>query len=556
MPLIFSPQTGADAPSAASETLRDEMPRRGDAAPVRAALDRLEAAFGQAFLLIDANTGALESDAATDMGWDVASRLPLIAEVARRGRAEFVEHEAPLSMLVVPLGGLERGASLVAIAVFLTMHVQRDAEIMSAARVFGIDALRALAWARHAEVWSTRVLQRLADATLEAFVQRFQLDYLQREINEAVAHAHETYAELGLLHRLTRRMALSDDDGQLWRWSAQWLAESVPAQCVAIVPRQGLPEVVQGQCPLAARELADMLQRLGPAADRPLLLNRFHTSAKTWGYPTVRELACTPISDGAVVAGWLLAINHAGDAAAGGCEFGSAEVRLLESVSTILGVHRSNTGLIHRQADLFGAAVRALISTIEAKDRYTLGHSERVARIAVCLAERLRLSKSEVDTLYLGGLLHDIGKIGVDNQVLNKPGILTREEFDEIKRHPKLGYDILCGVRQLEPVLPIVLHHHEAWDGSGYPHGLKGDDTPLLARVTAVADAFDAMSSDRPYRRGLPDAKLDAIFREGAGRQWDPLVIDAFFEIRDEVRYAARDAAFDEVPLDAAAWVN
>jgi putative nucleotidyltransferase with HDIG domain len=251
-----------------------------------------------------------------------------------------------------------------------------------------------------------------------------------------------------------------------------------------------------------------------------------------------------------------LAINHNGAANGGVCEFGSAEVRLLESVSTILGVHRSNTGLFHRQADLFGAAVRALISAIDAKDNYTHGHSERVARVSMCLAERLHLPKAEVNTIYLGGLLHDIGKIGVDDAVLNKPGPLTPEEFDKIKQHPQLGYDILCGVRQLDRILPIVLHHHEAWDGSGYPHGLKSDETPLLARVTAVADAFDAMSSDRPYRRGMPDEKLDAIFREGAGRQWDPMVIDAFFDVRDEVRQAARDAAFSTVPLDAMSWVD
>jgi hypothetical protein len=302
MPLTPSPLPIDDASSTAPDALREEPTRRGDAAPVRAALDRLEIAFGQPFMLVDANTGALESDATTDVGWDIAARLPLIAEVARRGRAESVEHESPLSMLVVPLGGLERGASLVAISVFLTMRVERDAQIMSAARVFGVDSLRALAWARHAEVWSTRVLQRLADATLDALVQRFQLDHLQREINEAVAHARDTYAELGLLHRLTRRLALSDDDGQLWRCSAQWLAESVPAQCLAIVPREGLPEVIQGQCPLAPRELADMLQRLGPTVERPLLLNRFHTAALTWGYPTVRELACTPIAEGSGIA--------------------------------------------------------------------------------------------------------------------------------------------------------------------------------------------------------------------------------------------------------------
>jgi HD-GYP domain-containing protein (c-di-GMP phosphodiesterase class II) len=156
----------------------------------------------------------------------------------------------------------------------------------------------------------------------------------------------------------------------------------------------------------------------------------------------------------------------------------------------------------------------------------------------------------------LGGLLHDIGKIGIDDQVLNKPGALTPDEYEQIKRHPQLGYDILRGVRQLQKILPIVLHHHEAWDGSGYPHGLAGESTPLLARITATADAFDAMSSDRPYRRGMADEKIDVIMREGAGRQWDPDVIDAFFVCRDKIRRAAENVEIGSVPLDPLQWVD
>jgi putative nucleotidyltransferase with HDIG domain len=564
MPLTSTLSSVADDTPASAATLRGErgvLPR---------ALKRLETAFAQPFVLLDAQSGELQISRPDQPGWDFYSRLPVLAEVAERGTPEIVEHESPLSLLAVPLTALERGASLVAVAVFVTSSAECEAEIAAAARVFGVDAGRALAWARRAEVWPERAILRMAEATIDNLAQRSHLDYLEHEINEAVAHARDTYAELGLLHRLTRRLTLSDDDGQLWRRAAQWLAESVPAQCLAIVPRRPdqsavesssdgartAPVVVHGQCPVPADELAELIERLGSATRRPLLLNRFHTSALTWGYPAVRELACTPILDGTQIEGWLLAINHNGQANGGVCEFGSAEIRLLESVGTILGVHRSNTGLMHRQADLFSAAVRALISAIDAKDRYTHGHSERVARVAMCLAEQLRLPKPDVNTIYLGGLLHDIGKIGVDDQVLNKPGALTPEEFEQIKQHPQLGYDILREVRQLERILPIVLHHHEAWDGSGYPHGLRGEQTPLLARVTAVADAYDAMSSDRPYRRGMPDEKLDAIFREGAGRQWDPTVVEAFFAARDKVRHVAADAMLATVPLDAAAWVN
>jgi HD-GYP domain-containing protein (c-di-GMP phosphodiesterase class II) len=441
---------------------------------LKSALRALEAAFNQSFCLVDAKTG--ESLSTTSgLPCDIAPRLGLLAEAAKRGKPEIIEHESPLSMLAVPLGRLEHGDSLAAVSVFLHMEADSEADMASAARVFGVDAGRALAWARKAEVWTPRVLIRLADTTLDNLVQRAQLSYFEHEINEAVAHARDTYAELGLLHRLARRLNVSQDEGQLWRRAVEWLADAVPAQCLAIVPRAGGSgevrpadgasggEVIRGECPLPPRQLVQLAERLGESAHRPLVLNRAHTSAVTWTYPLVRELVSAPIVEGATITGWLLAINHKGTASEDICEFGSAEMRLLESASTLLGIHRSNTGLFRRQADLFDAAVRALISAIDAKDRYTHGHSDRVARIAVCLAEHMRLSKDEVSTIYLGGLLHDIGKIGIDDQVLNKPGALSAEEFEHIKQHPRLGYDILRGVKQLEKILPIVLHHHEAW---------------------------------------------------------------------------------------------
>jgi putative nucleotidyltransferase with HDIG domain len=492
-----------------------------------------------------------------------------LCAVAQRGRPEIIEHEAPLSMLAVPLRQLDQGPALVAVSLFLNMRVDNEAEIASAARLFGVDALRALEWSRQAEVWTPRILVRMAETTLDNVLQRTQLSHLEHEINEAVAHARDTYVELGLLHRLARNLDISHEPGDLWNSAVTWLADAVPAQCIAAISRRnehteqsslfgenGPGEIVFRECPVEPTELRDMMERLGKAARRPLVLNRSHTSGPTWGHPTVRELASAPIMQRGQLEGWLLALNHTGADGEQLCEFGSAEIRLLDSVSTILAVHRHNTGLFLRQGDLFASSVRALTSAIDAKDRYTHGHSERVARYAVCIAEQYGLAREDLDTIYLGGLLHDIGKIGIDDQVLNKPGALTPDEYEQIKRHPQLGYDILRGVRQLQKILPIVLHHHEAWDGSGYPHGLAGESTPLLARITATADAFDAMSSDRPYRRGMADEKIDVIMREGAGRQWDPDVIDAFFVCRDKIRRAAENVEIGSVPLDPLQWVD
>ena len=148
----------------------------------------------------------------------------------------------------------------------------------------------------------------------------------------------------------------------------------------------------------------------------------------------------------------------------------------MASVATILGIHCGNIALYHEQAEFFASVVRALTSAIDAKDPYTCGHSDRVARLSVCLARELGCNKEDLNTIYLSGLLHDIGKIGIDDNVLRKPGPLTPEELEHIKTHPDLGCRILDGVKQLDKVLPVVRHHHEAWNGGGYPDGLKGEE--------------------------------------------------------------------------------
>jgi putative nucleotidyltransferase with HDIG domain len=225
----------------------------------------------------------------------------------------------------------------------------------------------------------------------------------------------------------------------------------------------------------------------------------------------------------------------------------------MTSVAVILGIHSGNNALYREQSDFFASMVRAFTSAIDAKDQYTCGHSDRVARLSVCLARQMGCSSEELNTIYLSGLLHDIGKIGIDDNVLRKPGKLTPEELDHIMQHPELGYRILHGVKQLDKVLPVVLHHHEAWDGRGYPHGLRGEECPKLARIVAVADSIDAMSSDRPYRKGMPDEKLDRILREGAGSQWDPRIIDAVFRVREEIRRIGK-AERTQLSLDVEKW--
>jgi HD-GYP domain-containing protein (c-di-GMP phosphodiesterase class II) len=167
-------------------------------------------------------------------------------------------------------------------------------------------------------------------------------------------------------------------------------------------------------------------------------------------------------------------------------------------------------------------------SAIDARDPYTQGHSERVAKLGYEIAKILGISESACQEIYLAGLLHDLGKIGVPDHILHKAGALTDEEFAVIKQHPEIGHRIIERLGKLHFVLPGVLHHHERWDGKGYPHALKQESIPLMARILAVADSFDAMTSSRPYRGAMPIERAAAVIRDGAGQQWDTAIVDCF----------------------------
>ncbi|MER3436297.1 MAG: hypothetical protein C4346_00955, partial [Chloroflexota bacterium] len=171
-------------------------------------------------------------------------------------------------------------------------------------------------------------------------------------------------------------------------------------------------------------------------------------------------------------------------------------------------------------------ALSSLVDVVELRDPYTAGHSRRVATTARLIAERLGLSAEEADLIESAGRVHDLGKVAIDPAVLMKPTKLTIEEQREIERHASLGADVLANFATYRQGTRLVRHHHERWDGRGYPDGLAGETIPLGARILAVADTFDALTSDRPYRKGMSAEKAAAILREGAGSQWDGDVVD------------------------------
>ena len=176
------------------------------------------------------------------------------------------------------------------------------------------------------------------------------------------------------------------------------------------------------------------------------------------------------------------------------------------------------------------AGITSLIEALEARDPYTRGHSESVGEILMGLAADMGTSAEELQLLGIAGGLHDLGKIGVPDAILLKTGKLSKDEFAAIKEHPVMGANILAPIDTLKDMIPIILHHHERMDGKGYPHGLKGNQIPLWARATAVADTYHALTSDRPYRQGLPQEKAFQIMEDVRGTQLCPECLDVFMQ--------------------------
>ena len=192
---------------------------------------------------------------------------------------------------------------------------------------------------------------------------------------------------------------------------------------------------------------------------------------------------------------------------------------------------------------LYLSTVETLAMAIDAKDDVTHSHVRRVQAYAVGLARALEVTdKMTLKAIEAAALLHDTGKLAVPERILNKPGKLTESEFDRMKEHVDIGADILSLVQFPYPVVPIVRAHHESWDGSGYPRGLRGEDIPIGARILSVVDCFDALTSDRPYRRRMTDAEAIAILRERQGKMYDPVVVDTFVRVYREIEVAGADA--------------
>ena len=204
---------------------------------------------------------------------------------------------------------------------------------------------------------------------------------------------------------------------------------------------------------------------------------------------------------------------------------------LQEAHTKLSQTHQTLLETVRELENSYAATLSAFSGMLDARDSETEGHSQRVVAYAVAVGQVLKISPNELAALEVGALLHDVGKVGVSDAILLKKGSLTDEEWVEMRRHPEIGHQLTAHIPFLHRASPLVRHHHERWDGRGYPDGLRGEDIPLGARIFTVVDSFDAMISDRPYRKGMPLEVALTEIRRGAGTQFDPQVVEAFIEI-------------------------
>jgi HD-GYP domain-containing protein (c-di-GMP phosphodiesterase class II) len=238
-----------------------------------------------------------------------------------------------------------------------------------------------------------------------------------------------------------------------------------------------------------------------------------------------RNLICAPVKVKDKVVGVLEAINKHGRE-----EFDKEDLSLFTSLADQVAIALDNARLYRELEEMFFQTAESLAEAIEKRDPYTGGHTRRVTLYSLIIARFLQLNPLERKWLKIASVLHDIGKIGVEDQILRKPERLSHEEFNAIKRHSDMGAEIIEHIRPLKEIVPGVKYHHEKMDGRGYPDGLRGKDIPLLAKIVAVADTYDAMTTDRPYRKALRKERAVEELEKYSGTQFDSKVVEAFIQ--------------------------
>jgi len=373
-------------------------------------------------------------------------------------------------------------------------------------------------------VFSRETASKLATVLGWTLDDRLNLSQSEQTVDEFTRQLTDSYETIDLLYTLGRCMHdLTRPDNFVWlvcnrlhsTMSFAWIAvRFVESERLASVMNDRL--FVTGRAPLAEGVIEPCLDGL---------MSRFEQEPKSFiaggGNEVPLSMGAQTIVQPIAREGRLLGALFAGGKTGDDPHVSSYDLQLLETSAGYVGAFLDNVLHYADQQAMFLGSLRALTAAIDAKDRYTRGHSERVAMLGQQLALAAGYEPERAERVHIAGLVHDVGKIGVPEAVLCKPGRLTDEEFELVKLHPEIGYGIVKDIPQLADVLPGVLHHHERWDGRGYPHGLRELEIPEMGRLLALADTFDAMSSTRSYRAAMSRPDVLAEIERCAGCQFD-----------------------------------
>jgi HD-GYP domain-containing protein (c-di-GMP phosphodiesterase class II) len=403
------------------------------------------------------------------------------------------------------------------------------------------------------EVADQKSCEKMMQIALIATQRGVQLDSQESQLLQAENELNRAFAEREWSRELMTHRAISKRSvKQQSHESLDELKSLLSAEAIAVFLYQGTGDDNHGlESSMTSRSnwtmedvrlLIQRIQKPGPGDST--VMNRVSISLP---HGMVHSCIAVPLGELETI-GYVVAINrrkqgNPNDATES--RFQARDSQLLhEFASHLLSVGNRNL-LLQESEQLVLGTLRAMSCAIEARDPYTHGHSERVAQVAYEIAVRLQLSEVACQEVYLAGILHDIGKIGIPDHVLMKPGKLTADELSIIQMHPEIGYKILEELGKLNFALPGVLYHHERVDGAGYPHGLKGNEIPMMAKILAVSDAFDAMTSSRVYRTAMGQDRAVAILKDGIGKQWDAEVVNACLAYVADQELVLSDGSLD-----------
>lgn len=372
-----------------------------------------------------------------------------------------------------------------------------------------------------------RTFGRLLNETVHDLV---RTGSMEGELDKLSTQLSNSYEELNLIYQVSGGMKVDRRPEEFFAQACREVMEVIRVRGMGFAIEANFPgrpdPALFGELSLAPDKFNRLaFDLLGILRGRvaPLLVNNPATDPRfNWLTNDVRCLLAVPLHREQKLLGCLIALDKIDG------DFDSVDSKLVHSIANESAIYLENVRLFDDVHGLMMGLLHSLTSAVDAKDTYTCGHSERVALLSRHLAREAGLSDEDVEQVYMSGLLHDVGKIGVPEAVLQKAGKLTDEEFEQMKKHPQVGARILQDVPQMRSIIPGVLHHHEKWDGFGYPMKLAGQTIPLMGRIICLADCFDAMTSNRTYRAGRPyEAALTEI-AACAGKHFDPELAAAF----------------------------